>query len=273
MYRISQLCPLFFKPSTDVGVKSKYIQQFSRTDEIHLQIFADRYDSAPMLTVYNVLTGSGTTVDPSLWELNDSDRLYFFRLCGMDVGYYRLYVAGMESEPFHVSDDVAGTVLIQYSMKDNRQSRDALFWISGMQYFFDFRVPGGFKDSDWSFTVENEQYVTSENDVLDIYSSASTQYTLTVGDARGCPVWFASLLNNLLSCTYVYIDGVRYVRKDSSTPEINAVMEGINSFFIKQSLQKVRYLDPTIEDMNRLSMRRVNSEWRFTDENKPRVIL
>ena len=40
---------------------------------------------------------------------------------------------------FKVTDDeceLSETSLIQYSMKDNKQRLDAVWWIDGMQYFF-----------------------------------------------------------------------------------------------------------------------------------------
>lgn len=44
-----------------------------------------------------------------------------------------------------------------------------------MQYFLDFRAPGGFKDSNWAFTVDNEQFTTPDGDIVELYSREATQ--------------------------------------------------------------------------------------------------
>lgn len=77
----------------------------------------------------------------------------------------------------------------------------------GMQYFFDFRVPGGFKDGGWTFGVDNEQFITSDEDIVELYSHEYTTMLFTLGNAMGCPVWFAELLNRVLCCNYVYSMG------------------------------------------------------------------
>lgn len=168
----------------------------------------------------------------------------------------------LESEVFCVTDDEAvlsRTTLIQYSNKDNKQRTDAYFSVEGVRYFFDFRVPGGFKDSSWKFSVDNEQFLTPDGDYIEMYALESTQQDFTMGHQEGVPVVFAELLNRLLTCTYVYFDGVRYSRRESSAPEMSVQMEGLDSFVFTQALQKVNNLNPTIENANRLIMRRVDT--------------
>ena len=80
---------------------------------------------------------------------------------------------------------------------------------------------------------------------------------LTLGNSDGCPVWFADLLNRLLCCNYVYVDGERFTRNESDVPEMNAEVEGLRSYIFTQGLRKVINLDPNIENTNLLVLRRV----------------
>ena len=212
MYKISPFTPLFFNPSTDIGLSSRYMQSFSPYDHILLQIIAYNEINSPSVYIVDVIDGKRRMVNMRSWLMNPNETLYFTEITGLNDGLYSVEVYGVCSEVFRVTDDVSGTVLLQYSNPNNRMRKDAVFWIDGMQYFFDFRIPGGFKDDDWVFGVDNEQYTTSGNDVIDIYSIDNVQKTLTMGGSKGCPVWYAELLNKALCCSYFYVDGVRYAR-------------------------------------------------------------
>lgn len=271
MYRISSFTPLFFSPSTDVGTKSRYVQEFSTHDRILLQVFAYNESSQPSVFVYDEISGEKFTVNMRSWKMNSEQTLYFTEITALNNGIYSVEVNGVKSEVFRITDDISGTVLLQYSNPNNKMRNDAVFWVDGMQYFFDFRIPGGFKDDDWVFGVDNEQYTTSLNDVVDIYSVDNVQKTLTVGDSRGCPVWYAELLNRALCCSYFYVDGIRYVRVDSNVPEMNVLVEGIRSYVFKQAIRRVSLLNPDIETNNKMIMRRVDdSRYRTIDNDNYR---
>lgn len=274
MYRISPFTPIFFKPSLDRhGVKPKCVHVFSQTDRILIEVIATGEVSAPSLVVCNTSSGHIVTYTWKEWAMNENTTLYFKELQGMDEGVYTVSIANVKSEAFIVTSDecvLQDTVLLQYSNKDNRQRNDAVFWIDGMQRFFDFRVPGGFKDDNWTFAVNNEQFTTSDNDKIDLYGQESTVKALTLGNSEGCPVWFADLLNRLLCCNYVYVDKVRYARNESEVPEMNAEVEGLRSYIFTQGLQRVVNLDPVLEDRNLLVMRRVvldnTDKYRVSDK-------
>lgn len=73
--------------------------------------------------------------------------------------------------------------------------------------------------------MDNEQFVTSDEDIVELFSHEYTTVLFTLGNGMGCPVWFAELLNRVLCCNYVYFDGVRYTRKESNVPELNQQIE------------------------------------------------
>lgn len=273
MYKISSFTPLFFAPSTDVGIKSRYLQTFSPHDRILLQVFAYNESIQPSVFVYDEISGDKFTVNMREWIMNSEQTLYFTEITSLNNGIYSVEINGVKSELFRITDDISGTVLLQYSNPNNKMRDDAVFWVDGMQYFFDFRIPGGFKEDDWVFGVENEQYTTSLNDLIDIYSVDNVQKTLTLGNSIGCPVWYAELLNRALCCSYFYVDGIRYVRVDSNVPEMNILVEGIRSYVFKQVIRRVLSLNPTIENNNRVIMRRVDdSLLRNIDSGKYKIV-
>ena len=261
---ISPFTPLFFSPSTDkFGAKSKYVQLFARTDRIFIELISNPKEQEPVVCINNLLNDTSTPIMLSTWQMNNDKIIYFYNISLLPCGYYNVAVNGKTSEMFKITDDeheLSETTLIQYSMKDNKQRLDTVWWIDGMQYFFDFRVPGGFKDGGWTFGVDNEQFITSDEDIVELYSHEYTTMLFTLGNAMGCPVWFAELLNRVLCCNYVYFDGIRFARKESNVPELNQQIEGLKSFVFNQILQKVRTMSPVLEWTNQVSMRRADAD-------------
>ena len=249
MFIISPFTPLFFIDRKSDGLDSKYVQVFSTTDKILVELICDSGEEEGDWVLYSE-PGHVPIDHPNwqYWDINDDTELHFAVL-SPSPGLYSLSIGNLTSEVFRVTDDpliLKNTTLIQYSMKDNRQRTDGVFFINRMQYFFDFRVPGGFKDSNWSFAVEGEQFTTPQADIVQLYGLDSTQKKFTLGNSEGCPIWFGELLNRLLCCSYVYFDGERYVRKDTSAPEVTVVQEGMNSFVFSQNVQKVVNIDPKL---------------------------
>lgn len=261
MYRISPFCPIFFAPTKDkYGVKSRYIQTFAPSDKILFEVVASITDVAPAFGYKNLITGNELSHNLKSWQVGEDRILYWGIISELEDGLYKVLFDGKESKPFYITKNeqiLSDTVLIQYSMIDNLQRTDTVFWIDDVQHFFDFRAPGGFKDDNWSFGVENEQFITPEHDALEVFGFETTTNSFTLGHNLGCPVWFAELLNRILCCHYVYFDGVRYTRHESSTPEMNIEVEGVRSYIFTQALQRVRFLDPTIEETNQFRIRRI----------------
>ena len=273
---LSPFTPLFFSYQHSDGTSSRYVQTFALGDQILVEIIAEKdatvsarlYSEPEHRQIYDIVF--------SKLAINDTKDLHFAVL-SPSIGYYSVEIDNIgRSKCFHVTDDeqiLDNTTLIQYSMNSNRHRMDAVFFIDGMQRFFDFRVPGGFKQSNWTFAVEGEQFVTDKSDIVQLYGLESTQQKFTLGNSEGCPVWFAELLNRLLCCTYVYFNGVRYARKDASVPEMTVLLEGVNSFVFTQNLQKVVNIDPTLTLRHQALMRRIdNTNYRLATTNINRLI-
>lgn len=260
---VSPFTPLFFINRKADGIDSDYIQTFATSDRILLQLLGPVDEAGIIAYVRNEETGKNhCRIVFSVWDVNSDVRLRFASI-SLSPGIYSVYFLGknIQSEIFQVVDNpriLENTTLIQYSMNNNRQRNDAVFFIDGMQYFFDFRVPGGFKDSNWTFGVETEQFVTPDADISQLYGRESTQKRFTLGGSMGVPVWFGEMLNRILVCSHVYFDGVKYSRKESNVPELTVQLEGVNSFVFNQTLQQSTNLDPILEQNNHAAMRRVD---------------
>lgn len=261
--KISPFTPLHFpEANASDGLPSRFIQVWAPTDHIMIQVVAAKSDTTPSATLNNAHTGASlSTIEFMKWEMNSDKVIYFAVLTGMSVGHYTVTIGGSTSDEFRITDDAIAlgrTTLIQYRFNDNRQRDDVVSIIDHMVYFFDFRVPGGFKDSGWAFGVSNEQFSTQRNDLVELYASDYLTKTFTLGSSFGVPVWYGEMLNRLLTCSYVYFNGERYVRNDTEVPSLNTLVDGLDSFVFTQVLRKAQLINPTIEALNQAVLRRID---------------
>jgi len=261
--KISPFTPLHFPEAANGsdGLPSRYLQTWATTDTILIELLASGTDTMPTGTLNDAHTGAALSVIAfSDWSMNASERLWFAELSGLSAGHYTVTVNGATCDEFRVTDDataLAKTTLIQYRFRDNRQRDDVVSVINGVPYYFSWRAPGGFKDGGWQFGVSNEQFTTQREDIVELYANDYTLKTFTLGGSFGVPVWCAELLNRLLTCSYVFFDGHRYTRSDSETPQINTLVEGLDSFVFTQLLRKAQRIDPTFEPPVRAPLRMV----------------
>ena len=240
MIKISPFTPLFFSPSSDrFGADSKYVQLFSPEDNILIQVLTTteyKIDSR----LKNHVDGSIRDIEFQSFSLKDDTTVFYSTITGLAPGYYSVTVGEQECDVFKVTNDekvLSKTTLISYSMRSNKQRNDCVFWNGEDQFYFEFRAPGGFKDDDWTFAVNNEQFEISNGNIVELFAVESTQKKFTLGNAEGCPVWFAEHLNRILCCSNVYFNGVRFVRKGNSVPEMTKEIVSLKSYIFKVSLQ------------------------------------
>nr|DAY77059.1 MAG TPA: hypothetical protein [Caudoviricetes sp.] len=240
MIKISPFTPLFFSPSSDrFGAESRYIQLFAPTDNIFIEVITTtEYKMNGLLK--NHVDGTSREIEFQSFSLKDGSTVFHSTITGLASGYYSISVGDQECNVFKVTDDeheLDKTTLIRYSMRSNKQRNDCIFWNGEEQFYFEFRAPGGFKDDDWTFAVNNEQFEISNGNIVELFAVESTQKKFTLGNAEGCPVWFAEHLNRILCCSNVYFNGVRFVRKGNSVPEMTKEIVSLKSYIFKVSLQ------------------------------------
>lgn len=247
---MSPFNPIFFLGGRKCnGIESPYTQIFGSDDTILIEVIRTEDETPNIVTLVNAETGEDVMeLAMRTISIGDGECVDCYDISGLVDGFYFLAIDDEESETFRVTSDtdmLRYTCLIEYSPADNKIRRDVLGMADGKRLYFSFRIPGGFKDNGWSFSVENEQFVTQLSDIVELYGRESCQHILTVGHSDGVPIWFGDLLNRLLTCKYVYIDGKRYARAESSVPEKEQTIDGVNSFVFTQKLQRIHNIEPT----------------------------
>ena len=240
MVKVGDVCPLFFSPVKDkFGLDMDYIQKFHASDKIHIQVFTNASEEVSAI-LNNLAAGNSTPISLSTYNHNDNVVMYYAILRDLEDAVYTVTINEDTSEPFIVcsSDDLLEeTVLIRYSHKSNNSAFDNIFWVDDIQQVFNFRVEAGFKPGGYSPRIDNEQYRNQMQEIEELYAVPYDVYNLTIGNSNGVPYWFAKHINRILCLSMVEIDGTRYVRSESSVPEMTQVIEDSQLFHINMALE------------------------------------
>lgn len=244
MVKIGDVCPLFFNPIRDkFGIEMDYVQKFHSSDKIHVQVFSDGDSEAVSVTLNDLCKKTSSPITLLTYKQNDSVTMHYAVLTGLDDSTYSVTVNGNTSEEFDVcsSDTILEhTTLIRYSHKDNNSAFNNIFWIGDEQQVLEFRVEAGFKPGGYAPHVDNEQYRSQKQEIEELYSVPYDSYVLTIGGASGVPYWYAKHLNRILCLSMVEIEGIKYVRSESSVPELAQAIEGGQLFQISATLEPAK---------------------------------
>ena len=248
MIKIGDICPLFFNPiKNDFQQDIDYIQKFYTTDKILIQVLSDDSRDVVSLFINDLISGSNTKINLTSYQINSSTILYYAQISNLGDSVYTLSIQDFnsgsihESEPFVICSDpsiLQETCLIEYSNEDNNSPFNNIFWIGNIQQVFEFRIEGGFKPGGIDFKVENEQFRNQLQNIVELYSVPYATYNLTCGNAAGIPYWMIGFVNNILSLTYLFVNGERYVRSGNSVPEKNQISEDGQMFNTTILLEK-----------------------------------
>lgn len=240
---------MFFNPlKNEFQQDIDYIQKFYTTDKILIQIFSDDYSDVISAAICDNITNEDNDILLDEYRVNDTTRLFTASITGLKDSVYTLKIrednsgTSIVSEPFSVCSDpmlLQETCLIKYSNKDNNSSFDNHFWVDGIQQYFEFRVEGGFKPGGVSQKVDNEQFRTQQQKIIELYSVPYDTYTFTCGNASGVPYWIIQFINNILSLSYFDVNGECYVRSGNSSPEKTQISEDGQMFNMTILLEKM----------------------------------
>ena len=249
---IGDITPLIFWPAEDdpSATALRFTQRFGRYDHIVVQAVGDT-STTITARVHNALTGAQTySQGCTRVAIDNGWYMYNIALPVLPEGCYYVTLIGggvtLRSQDFEVTrlvEDDAEWALIEYGGTKNDTSMDAMFVVNGVRVPFVLRIPAGFKPQGWDGSVEVETYRTQRQELRVLYSAPYDKYTLTIGTAAGLPVEYVRLLNNILSCEYVYINGERYCRSEGSVPEKQLVMTGAQMFTASVTLERQPTLD------------------------------
>lgn len=267
MITFSPFNPIYFGESGIADdAMADYVHIFSTDDHILTQIFHDVCLTLPMMELIDCTTGETLIqLNWGTYTINESEAVSFYELRGLDVGDYRLKVGEYVSNHIHVTDDIAElneTFLMQYTMRTNVARTDIYPIVNGLPKYFEIRLYGGFKDDGWSFSVENDYYVTDKDDIVEIYSIESTDKVLIIGNSEGEPIWIGNKIGLVLACDLLFIDGCRFSKSDDSALEITICNTEGTKFLYSVTLRQAHYVDAKFERIIRSSLRRVPGHMR-----------
>ena len=230
MINVSKISPLFF----DVGyngieMEREYIQRFSDAENITVQCVVSPSTTLSM-KLQNLCSGVISTLSPVSHDINDSNKLLEF-IIPPGNSVYRATITGSgdhsSSVPFRFcgQDELSDMVKMSYTNRDNITSFGAVFKVGSSQRVFSLWIEGGFKSDGHSLNVSNEQFRTQGQEIIELYAVPYQVDTITIGDNEGVPFEMARLINNIFCLSDVRINGVRYVRSESSVPERQVIAE------------------------------------------------
>ncbi|MDD6210531.1 MAG: hypothetical protein PUB21_08005 [Bacteroidales bacterium] len=261
MLYISYLSPIcFYRDDNRYENSDDYIQSFYINDTTTFQLFGD-----PGHVVKAFVAGKAITLTEVKPDADNPLSFYEFTLnksVWEEPGCYKILlnvdnVDYVESLPFIVSSDASyfeNSVLISYTNRDNDIAFNTLFNYNNTQRTFSFRVQGGFKSSGVSMNVETENYRTQRQEIIPLYSIPYETETLVIGDSLGVPVWIGRLINYIFSLSEVSVNGVDYVRNESSIPEQQVIAEDYKQYNYSIALQRalnLMYYDIKPSDTSR----------------------
>lgn len=242
MIKVSGISPLIFGvKNTGFERSVEYIQKFSSSDTpILIQVVDAPYKRLTM-SVTNLDTGGKSTINPVLTVVNAYNTLYEFAI-NMPQGLYQAVLIDLDerpgessivSIPFFIcsnSAHLSDTIEIEYTNENNITSFGAVFKVGSVEKVFRLRVEGGFKSDSHALAISNEQFRTQRQEIIELYAIPYEVSTLTIGSNEGVPFEMARLINNIFCLSSVRINGVRYVRSESSIPEQQLIADRISQF-------------------------------------------
>lgn len=240
-----------------------YVQSFAMNDHIMLEVFHGSDEDLEPVEVYSKDTEN--IIGTFVWKkyfINSSEICSVCKLTGLSAGVY-LFMFGVFRSYVRIlaNENLDDTVLIQYACHDNRGRSDILSVFAGNILYFELRIKGGFKDSGWLFHVENNQFTTQLSDIVELNAIDYTDKVLTVGSSSGIPTCVADLLNRILSCQIVFVDGIRYSRSgDALLENDNDNLSETHVYTI--TLRESQFLNAKFERKIRLNLRRVPNNLR-----------
>lgn len=238
---------------------------FAATDSVAFEFFhsANEAPDQPILT-----DSSGITIAELAWAtvpVNTEISVSYYDLKGLDEGEYLVRVGEEESELIRVTSDpleLENTVLMQYSVTPCSLRRDVYAAIPGRPLYFEARLPGGFKDSDWEFSVDCEEFQTQEADPVTLYAREATDKTLTIGSSQGLDILTGDWLNLIAGCPLLFVDGVRYVRRGSDAIEKEKTGTDTGRFVYSLKLREAPLESATYDKRVRTGLRRIPTALR-----------
>lgn len=212
--------------------KKCYKQKFNLSDNTILQILSDY--STLSAAVYNEITGvkvidlvvqnKGVSLVDQTFSVYEIE-VPFMNL--LSEGIYNIQISYTDetsivrsfiSEMLDIKTDHEETILFSYS---NNANNFNIIFDTGIT--FNIRVEGTIQN--FKPASEDEIYFDQKHNATKLYSLPYRLFTLFVGNAEGIPSWMADVINRVMSCNEILIDGFSFEKNESSEWDIRRADE------------------------------------------------
>lgn len=207
-----------------------YAQPFNRYDEIRFQVHTGNNEQLSFGATIESLQGKSVLSIEYVALPNSIYNTYEFSspLSKLSPGLYLVHLTVSEgpgrpiqhfySEHVRIENIHPNTIQILYTHDQN--DYDILFHpSSGSQRRFMIRVEGGFASDGFTPAASDTVYRNQEFDTVLLSSKPYYTKKLTIGSGKGVPNWMADKINRVLSCSNVWLDGVRTTKSDGAKME------------------------------------------------------
>lgn len=214
-----------------------YVQRFLPSDSIYVQ-YATIGQYVGDLEIW--LTDSAgndiSQLEPTVIKTTDDVTVSAVAWPPLPVGSYILQfrIARVIAwAPFCIVAELPDSVLFTYT--NYRDDFDTVFNTE-----IDYRVEAVWLPTDTSFLVNAESFRDQNGIAHQLSAQPYETRALTIGggiSAFGVPDWVARKINNIFSCSSVFIDGEQYARSEGAVPEKTDIATDYPLFMYKITVE------------------------------------
>lgn len=217
-----------------------YVQKFLPSDSIYVQ-YATIGQYVGDLEIW--LTDSAgndiSQLEPTVIKTTDDVTVSAVAWPPLPVGSYILqfriaqYSRVIAWAPFCIVAELPDSVLFTYT--NYRDDFDTVFNTE-----IDYRVEAVWLPTDTSFLVNAESFRDQNGIAHQLSAQPYETRALTIGggiSAFGVPDWVARKINNIFSCSSVFIDGEQYARSEGAVPEKTDIATDYPLFMYKMVVE------------------------------------
>lgn len=217
-----------------------YVQRFLPSDSIYVQ-YATIGQYVGDLEIW--LTDSAgndiSQLEPTVIKTTDDVTVSAVAWPPLPVGSYILQFRIAQSSrviawaPFCIVAELPDSVLFTYT--NYRDDFDTVFNTE-----IDYRVEAVWLPTDTSFLVNAESFRDQNGIAHQLSAQPYETRALTIGggiSAFGVPDWVARKINNIFSCSSVFIDGEQYARSEGAVPEKTDIATDYPLFMYKITVE------------------------------------
>ncbi len=241
----------FYNQILSFQTKIKYEYKWQRNDTTPIQVRATLLpedlkvygcDGKVKKSIPFTKTADGGTIGYNIYEaVVNIDELpnstYYYYINADALGTEIPFI----SEPISLKDFHPNTSWIQYKHRDNRWF---VTFTTGLQ--FGFRAEA--KIMDFQPEGDSVSFIDQVRNETILSATPYRSFKLFVGDAKGVAPYIADILNRIMYCSNVLIDGKQFVRNGNAKFEVTRVknvptiglalevLEGQNLFGLQQTV-------------------------------------